>query len=309
MPSIKRATCNATKRYEKISFRSSSYILPLLNEISNSDIRCLCSCCGDSGMQLRSQFLEEDQTLVYVSERTGSSRLYLARPGSPKPELLPSPPRSLFHDRRPVIKDGRLYFISAHEPNDKPFKSWSALYSIGLHHDGGKIASEDRCKGKLFEPMNDPCATLPAMEDLDALYAWKSVLVDPNNVLQSWNPTVKSPCTWFHITCNSLNSVVRVDLGDAGLSGPLVPHLGDLDSLQYLEVYGNNLSGSIPRELGKLFHLISLDLYNNQLSGHIPPTLGKLKSLKFMRLNSNKLTGKIPIQFIQLIQWGNLQIM
>ncbi|XP_058197821.1 uncharacterized protein LOC131313508 [Rhododendron vialii] len=84
------------------------------------------------------QFLDEDQTLVYVSERTGSSRLYLARPGSPKPELLPSPPRSLFHDR-PVIKDGRLYFISAHEPNDKPFKSWSALYSTGLHHDGGKI--------------------------------------------------------------------------------------------------------------------------------------------------------------------------
>ncbi|XP_058192107.1 leucine-rich repeat protein 1-like [Rhododendron vialii] len=114
------------------------------------------------------------------------------------------------------------------------------------------------------------------------LYAWKIVLVGPNNVLQSWDPTVKSPCTW---------------------------DLGDLDSLQYLEVYGNNLSGSIPRELGKLFHLISLDLYNNQLSGHIPPTLGKLKSLKFMRLNSNKLTGKIPIQVIQLIQWGNLQIM
>ncbi|KAF7120419.1 hypothetical protein RHSIM_Rhsim13G0001000 [Rhododendron simsii] len=84
------------------------------------------------------QFLDEDQTLVYVSERTGSSRLYLARPGSPKPELLPSHPLSLFHDR-PVIKDGRLYFISAHEPNDKPFKSWSALYSTGLHHDGGKI--------------------------------------------------------------------------------------------------------------------------------------------------------------------------
>ncbi|KAI8522517.1 hypothetical protein RHMOL_Rhmol13G0003100 [Rhododendron molle] len=84
------------------------------------------------------QFLDEDQTLVYVSERTGSSRLYLARPGSSKPELLPSPPRSLFHDR-PVIKDGRLYFISAHEPNDKPFKSWSALYSTELHHHGGKI--------------------------------------------------------------------------------------------------------------------------------------------------------------------------
>ncbi|KAF7124118.1 hypothetical protein RHSIM_Rhsim12G0097600 [Rhododendron simsii] len=135
--------------------------------------------------------------------------------------------------------------------------------------------------------------TAECNSEVDGLYAWKIVLVDPNNVLQSWDPTVKSPCTWFHITCNSLNSVVRVDLGDAGLSGPLVPHLGDLDSLQYLEVYGNNLSGSIPRELGKLFHLISLDLYNNQLSGHIPPTLGKLKSLKFMNVSDNQLAGSV----------------
>ncbi|KAK8622425.1 hypothetical protein V6N13_117342 [Hibiscus sabdariffa] len=68
----------------------------------------------------------------------------------------------------------------------------------------------------------------------DALNAWKSQLVDPNNVLQSWDPTLVNPCTWFHVTCNSENSVTRLDLGNANLSGTLVPQLGQLANLQYL---------------------------------------------------------------------------
>ncbi|KAF2533625.1 hypothetical protein F2Q70_00029746 [Brassica cretica] len=71
----------------------------------------------------------------------------------------------------------------------------------------------------------------------DALYELKKSLVDdPNNVLQSWDATLVSPCTWFHITCNSENSVIRVDLGNANLSGQLVPQLRHLPSLQYLYV-------------------------------------------------------------------------
>ncbi|XP_059440610.1 uncharacterized protein LOC132173063 [Corylus avellana] len=79
-------------------------------------------------INFNAQFLDDDQSLVFVSERTGSSRIYLTRPGLPSPKPLPSIPASLFHDR-PVIKNNRLYFISAHEQPDQPFKSWSALYS------------------------------------------------------------------------------------------------------------------------------------------------------------------------------------
>ncbi|CDP19037.1 unnamed protein product [Coffea canephora] len=145
--------------------------------------------------------------------------------------------------------------------------------------------------------------------EVDALHAWKITLADPNNVLQSWDPTLVNPCTWFHITCNSDNSVTRVDLGVAGLSGPLVPQLGILANLQYLEVYGNKISGSIPQELGNLTKLVSLDLYHNRLSGSIPATLGNLRSLRFLRLNSNRLSGKLPDSIIQLINYGHLQIL
>ncbi|KAG8500435.1 hypothetical protein CXB51_004375 [Gossypium anomalum] len=159
----------------------------------------------------------------------------------------------------------------------------------------------------------------------DALNALKNNLADPNSVLQSWDSTLVNPCTWFHVTCNSENSVTRVDLGNANLSGQLVPQLGQLPNLQYLELYSNNISGIIPEDLGNLTNLVSLDLYLNTLTGHIPSTLGKLQKLRFlykcslftsnvcikliksknspgcnshthlMRLNNNTLAGQIPM--------------
>ncbi|XP_022763752.1 BRASSINOSTEROID INSENSITIVE 1-associated receptor kinase 1-like isoform X2 [Durio zibethinus] len=128
----------------------------------------------------------------------------------------------------------------------------------------------------------------------DALNALKANLIDPNNVLQSWDSTLVNPCTWFHVTCNSEKSVTRVDLGNAGLSGQLVPQIGQLMNLQYLGLYGNNISGIIPEELGNLINLVSLDLSLNALTGNIPTTLGKLPKLRILRLNNNKLSGQIP---------------
>ncbi|XVF22015.1 hypothetical protein REPUB_Repub12eG0138100 [Reevesia pubescens] len=74
---------------------------------------------------------EQDQSIVFISERSGSSQIYLTRPGLSKPKQLSSAPNSLFHDR-PIIKNHQLYFISAHEQPDQPFKSWSALYSTEI---------------------------------------------------------------------------------------------------------------------------------------------------------------------------------
>ncbi|KAI5079411.1 hypothetical protein GOP47_0004890 [Adiantum capillus-veneris] len=128
----------------------------------------------------------------------------------------------------------------------------------------------------------------------DALHAFRRSLSDPDNVLQSWDPTLVNPCTWFHVTCDKDNHVTRVDLGNSNLSGRLVPELGILEHLQYLELYKNKISGELPEELGNLKNLVSLDLYNNSLTGEIPSSLGKLKSLVFLRLNNNKLTGRIP---------------
>ncbi|KAI3755276.1 hypothetical protein L1987_55072 [Smallanthus sonchifolius] len=134
----------------------------------------------------------------------------------------------------------------------------------------------------------------------DALTALRNQLTDPNSVMQSWDGTLPNPCTWFHVTCNPESSVTRVDLGSAGLSGQLVPQLGQLTNLQYLELYSNNITGNIPTELGKLKSLVSLDLYLNRLGGNIPDTLGNLTKLRFLNLqvldlSNNFLEGFVPI--------------
>ncbi|KAF7839012.1 leucine-rich repeat protein 1-like [Senna tora] len=140
----------------------------------------------------------------------------------------------------------------------------------------------------------------------DALYAFRRAVRDPNNVLQSWDPTLVDPCTWFHVTCDDDKRVTRLDLGHARLSGHLVPELGKLERLRFLELYMNNLLGPIPKELGELKNLVSLDLYHNNLTGGIPPTLSNLSNLKFLRLNSNMLTGRIPRELTKL---KNLKIL
>ncbi|PPD78396.1 hypothetical protein GOBAR_DD24668 [Gossypium barbadense] len=133
----------------------------------------------------------------------------------------------------------------------------------------------------------------------DALNALKNNLADPNNLLQDWDPTDINPC--------------QCDLGNAKLSGKLVPDLGLLSNLQYLELYSNNISGEIPEEIGNLTNLVSLDLYLNALTGHIPVTLGNLRKLRLLRLNNNSLTGQIPmalttIETLQLLDVSNNQL-
>ncbi|ONK65224.1 uncharacterized protein A4U43_C07F34950 [Asparagus officinalis] len=156
----------------------------------------------------------------------------------------------------------------------------------------------------------NPLARVLANTEGDALHSLRTSLTDPNNVLQSWDPTLVNPCTWFHVTCNNDNSVIRVDLGNAQLSGTLVPQLGQLRNLQYLELYSNNISGIIPSDLGNLTNLVSLDLYLNSFTGQIPDTLGKLTNLRFLRLNNNSLSGNIPqsltnISALQVLDLSN----
>ncbi|KAL5859322.1 hypothetical protein ACOSQ4_000618 [Xanthoceras sorbifolium] len=91
--------------------------------------------CLTDGISINfnAQFVDDqDRTVVFVSERSGAPRVYLARPNSHKPEQLPAIPTSLFHDR-PIMKNHNLYFVSAHEQPDQLFKSWSALYSTDLN--------------------------------------------------------------------------------------------------------------------------------------------------------------------------------
>ncbi|XP_004498256.1 uncharacterized protein [Cicer arietinum] len=90
-----------------------------------------------TSVNFNAQFTEskQNQSIVFISERTGSPRIYITQPEKENPvEPLAFVSESLFHDR-PIIKNEKLYFVSAHDPNVL-FKSWCAVYSTSVNGDG-----------------------------------------------------------------------------------------------------------------------------------------------------------------------------
>ncbi|TVU25265.1 hypothetical protein EJB05_27756, partial [Eragrostis curvula] len=142
----------------------------------------------------------------------------------------------------------------------------------------------------------------------DILYMQRAEWQQPMTALESWDPTLVNPCTWEYVTCDNESHVIRLDLRNVGMSGPLIPELGDMEKLQFMELFGNGLNGSIPTTLGKLSNLISLDLQDNLLSGTIPASLGAINRLKNIRLHGNNLTGSIPSSLGNLTNLMNMEL-
>ncbi len=91
-----------------------------------------------------------------------------------------------------------------------------------------------------------------------------------------------------------LTSLEKLELWRNELSGDIPPELGGLINLKLLDLGENRLTGGIPLELRNLSRLERLYLYVNELTGEIPPELGALSNLEKMNLSGNQLTGPIP---------------
>lgn len=79
------------------------------------------------------------------------------------------------------------------------------------------------------------------------------------------------------------------------LSGTVPRELGNLTSLEFLDLGFNLFHGNITSELGLLINLAdTLDLSVNQLNGTLPTEFGKLKSLENLILDRNIISGALP---------------
>ena len=117
---------------------------------------------------------------------------------------------------------------------------------------------------------------------------------------------------WYGVATNSEGRVTELELGfpnGNNLTGPIPPELGNLSSLEILDLGVNQLSAPIPPELGKLSGLEILRLGGNQLTGTIPPELGNLSNLESVNLIVNQLTGTIPAELGNLSNLESLLLM
>ena len=100
----------------------------------------------------------------------------------------------------------------------------------------------------------------------------------------------------------NLASLERLNLATNNLTGTIPPELGNLGNLKWLFLGHNRLTGVIPPELGRLANLENLYLRDNALRGAIPSELGNLTELRYLRLDTNELEGEIPWQLANLVR-------
>lgn len=114
--------------------------------------------------------------------------------------------------------------------------------------------------------------------------------------------------TWHGITLNENGCVDIININRVGMSGTLVPEIGDLSEIRRIRLPNNNISGPIPDEIGNLTNLEYLYLRGNELTGSIPSTIGDLTNVKYLDISSNQLTGNIPATIGDLANLEDLHL-
>jgi hypothetical protein len=136
-------------------------------------------------------------------------------------------------------------------------------------------------------------------EDVRSLLDFKAGITgNPYGALSNWTTSAHF-CHRNGVTCTTTTAqplrVMQLNLAGQNLAGKISSSLGNLTSLNSLDLENNTLVGSIP-PLGHLKQLHILYLNNNNLSGIIPDALANCSNLNWLDLSSNLLVGSIPLK-------------
>ena len=137
---------------------------------------------------------------------------------------------------------------------------------------------------------------------------------------------------WWGVTTGDNGQVIRLHLRRNGLKGFLPQVLGNMRSLEELDLSGNRLhepkvgvgdlfkwlfpahirtlgaKEGIPSQLGDLSALRLLNLSENMFHWPIPATLGNLSSLEILDLHDNYLDRTVPVELGNLTHLRELDL-
>jgi hypothetical protein len=101
-------------------------------------------------------------------------------------------------------------------------------------------------------------------------------------------------CDWTGITCNSDNTVIKLQLVSKQLNGTIPDDVGLWTSLAVFSVSVNFLTGALPTTIGYWTDLTYFGVYFNQLDGTVPKEVSKWTSIVDAFFMDNKFSGIMP---------------
>ncbi|KAM3394383.1 hypothetical protein P3S68_003385 [Capsicum galapagoense] len=111
----------------------------------------------------------------------------------------------------------------------------------------------------------------------------------------------------FLTSLTNCRNLEFLDISFNPLNGMLPASTGNLSiSLQKISAYSCKIKGQIPNEVGNLSSLLFLDLSGNNLVGSIPISIGKFRNLQRFKLNGNELTEFIGDNICKLQHLGEI---
>ncbi|KAL6629139.1 hypothetical protein ACP70R_028904 [Stipagrostis hirtigluma subsp. patula] len=136
-------------------------------------------------------------------------------------------------------------------------------------------------------------ATSCTEQEKNSLLQFVSELSQDGGLAHLWDNATEC-CKWEGITCSSDRMVTGVFLASRNLQGNISPSLGNLTSLQHLNLSYNSLSGGLPLELVSSSSIIVLDVSFNQLNGglHELPSSTTGQPLQVLNISSNLFAGQ-----------------
>ncbi|KAB5573169.1 hypothetical protein DKX38_000363 [Salix brachista] len=148
-------------------------------------------------------------------------------------------------------------------------------------------------------------AAIPNHE-ASVLFSWLHPSPSISSSFSNWNNLDSTPCKWTSITCSPQGFVTEINIQSVPLQIPFSLNLSSFQSLRKLIISDANITGTIPVDIGDCVSLQFIDLSSNSLVGTIPASIGKLQDLEDLILNSNQLTGRIPVEISNCIRLKNL---
>mmetsp|Transcript_44125 Transcript_44125/g.86568 ORF Transcript_44125/g.86568 Transcript_44125/m.86568 type:complete len:388 (-) Transcript_44125:578-1741(-) len=158
----------------------------------------------------------------------------------------------------------------------------------------------------------DPCANGPSTAKAAQRFVLATLYFSTGGDV-FWRDTLGwlgtgDECLWGGVECGDAGIVVKLDMDENSLTGPLPEELSRLTSLEVIALDSNSLSGSIPPIFSELTSLEIIDFDNNYLTGTLPDLIYDLSRLEVLDLNHNSLTGTVSdaladladLYFIQL---------